>query len=113
MMKRLSYQTMAECDCDSELCAERGYCIAERNDQLQGNDYSGYGRQWKSIDTAPRDGRTIIDLHDGNERRTDMIWEITSPLYPDGCWKKHYQSWEEAENFQAKYWMPIPPKPNQ
>lgn len=107
MMKRLSFQTMAECDCDSSVCMDRGYCMAERIEQLERSTQG----VWRSIETAPRDGRTVVDLHNGYERRTDMVWEITSPMHPNGCWKKQNQSWEDADNFDAKFWMPIPSSP--
>lgn len=110
MMKRFSMnQTMAECDCDSTACMARGYCMAERIEQLGGGSIQGV---WRSIDSAPKDGKTIVDLHDGYERRTDMVWEITSPIHPNGCWKKQHQSWNEADAFQAKFWMPIPSNPD-
>lgn len=111
MMKRLSYQTMAECDCDSSVCMTRGYCMAERIKQLENGGDSSIQSVWRSIETAPRDGKTIVDLHDGYERRTNMVWEMTSPMNPNGCWKKEYQSWNEADAFEATHWMPIPPKP--
>lgn len=109
MMKRFLFQTMAECDCDSNVCINRSYCMAERIDQLENSTHG----EWRDIDTAPRDGKTVIDLHDGHDRRTDMVWQITSPMHPNGCWKKYYQSWEDVEDFfQPTHWMPIPEPPN-
>jgi hypothetical protein len=72
---------------------------------------------WRSIETAPRDG-TIIEVMDPDCGRFAMRWnaaghnEIFQKEYGNGIWEcpGNNFTWSEDEGAGPRYWRPIDPK---
>ncbi len=69
------------------------------------------GSEWKSIESAPRDYSTVDLWVPERGRMTDMMWCVTSPLYPNGSWISVDQEWQDARGIEPTHWMRPPPPP--
>jgi hypothetical protein len=71
---------------------------------------------WRSIETAPRDG-TVIEVMDPDCGRFQMRWNpaghnpIFQREYGNGIWEcpGNNFTWSEDEGAGPRYWRPAPP----
>ena len=58
---------------------------------------------WQPIETAPRDGRTLL------------LWDASREVGILGCWSDEWGGWEQEESYleipQPTHWMLIEPSP--
>lgn len=68
--------------------------------------------EWKTIDSAPRDGQSILAIISGNHKRTG------SPYVPEvvewteyGWWNEMWGDQQNHGVFHPTHWMPLPTPP--
>lgn len=78
-------------------------------------------REWKPIETAPRDGTwfmTACSGYDASHFEVGRYRLFTHPAYQEaggGLYRRVYEIWHEWEGFnnmhRATHWMPLPSPP--
>lgn len=84
------------------------------------------GREWRPIETAPRDGTTVLlwlrERQQAGGRMTDMpcvddyrvgLFVRHSRTLPNGGWRYLNNAYAYAQDENFTHWMPLPepPKP--
>lgn len=70
-----------------------------------------FGTMWRPIETAPKDGTTILAI----EQPVDEQGNLVRPDYMAVNWNTHHRGWVgmglHFESFNPDHWMPVPPPP--